>query len=221
LGLEKVTSPSAALTLERMEYSLIFSILSDELEIGRVMYNIILATYLKRERQLRTLSCKRNRRLVLMSGKTNAMRILDRKKIDYDILTYDVGDGKIDGVAVSKKINRSKEMVYKTLVAHREQNLFIFVIPVAEELDLKKAAKAAGEKKIEMLPVKHLQKWTGYIRGGCSPVGMKKNYPTFIDSSAYHLQKIVVSAGKIGMQIEIEPGKLADIVEAQFLELTK
>jgi Cys-tRNA(Pro)/Cys-tRNA(Cys) deacylase len=156
-----------------------------------------------------------------MSGKTNAMRILDRKKIDYDILTYDVGDGKIDGIAVSKKINRSKEMVYKTLVAHREQNLFIFVIPVAEELDLKKAAKAAGEKKIEMLPVKNLQKWTGYIRGGCSPVGMKRNYPTFIDSRAYHLQKIVVSAGKIGMQIEIEPGKLADIVEAQFLELTK
>ncbi|MFD2682647.1 Cys-tRNA(Pro) deacylase [Bacillus seohaeanensis] len=156
-----------------------------------------------------------------MSSKTNAMRILDRKKIDYDVLTYDVGDGKIDGIAVSKKINRPKEMVYKTLVAHREQNLFIFVIPVAEELDLKKAAKAAGEKKVEMLPVKDLQKWTGYVRGGCSPVGMKRNYPTFIDSSADHLQKIVVSAGKIGMQIELEPGKLADIVEAQFLQLTK
>ncbi|MGM0876361.1 MAG: Cys-tRNA(Pro) deacylase [Bacillota bacterium] len=157
----------------------------------------------------------------MMSSKTNAMRILDGKKIDYDILIYDVGDGKINGVSVAEKINRSKEVVYKTLVAHREQHLFIFVIPVAEELDLKKAAKAAGEKKLEMLPVKDLQKWTGYIRGGCSPVGMKKNYPTFIDSSANRLKKMVVSAGKIGMQMEVEPQQLANIVDAQFLELMK
>lgn len=156
-----------------------------------------------------------------MSSKTNAMRILDGNKISYDILKYDAGDGKINGTAVAEKINRSLELVYKTLVAHREQNLYIFVIPVAEELDLKKAAKAAGEKKLEMLPVKDLQKWTGYIRGGCSPIGMKKNYPTFIDSSAKPLNKIIVSAGKIGLQMELEPKQLAVIVKAPFLELIK
>ncbi|KKI89417.1 cysteinyl-tRNA(Pro) deacylase [Bacillus sp. SA1-12] len=156
-----------------------------------------------------------------MSSKTNAMRILDGKKLSYDILSYDVQDGLINGTAVAEKINKSMEKVFKTLVAHRENNLYIFVIPVAEELDLKKAAKAAGEKKLEMLPVKDLQKWTGYIRGGCSPIGMKKNYPTFIDYSASQLDKIIVSAGKIGMQIEIEPLLLADCVYAKFLELTK
>ncbi|QNF28883.1 Cys-tRNA(Pro) deacylase [Metabacillus elymi] len=156
-----------------------------------------------------------------MSNKTNAMRMLDKQKIVYDILTYDVGDGMINGIAVAEKINRSQEVVFKTLVAYREKSLYVFVIPVAEELDLKKAAKAAGEKKLEMLPVKELQKWTGYIRGGCSPVGMKKNYSTFIDRHANGLKKIVVSAGKIGMQIEIEPQLLAKCVAAKFLELTK
>lgn len=156
-----------------------------------------------------------------MSSKTNAMRILDGKKIAYDIMTYDADDGMINGTAVAEKINRSQEVVFKTLVAHKDKSLYVFVIPVAEELDLKKAAKAAGEKKLEMLPVKELQKWTGYIRGGCSPVGMKKNYPTFIDHSANGLNKIVVSAGKIGMQIEIEPQLLAESVSAKFLELTK
>ncbi|MGM7723303.1 Cys-tRNA(Pro) deacylase [uncultured Metabacillus sp.] len=156
-----------------------------------------------------------------MSSKTNAMRILDGKKIKYDILTYDAQDGLIHGTAVAEKINRAMETVFKTLVAHREKNLYIFVIPVAEELDLKKAAKAAGEKKLEMLPVKELQKWTGYIRGGCSPIGMKKNYPTFIDSSASQVDKLIVSAGKIGMQIEIEPELLVDCVGAKIVELTK
>jgi Cys-tRNA(Pro)/Cys-tRNA(Cys) deacylase len=156
-----------------------------------------------------------------MSTKTNAMRMLDKQKIVYDILTYDAGDGMINGTAVAEKINRSQEVVFKTLVAYREKSLYVFVIPVAEELDLKKAAKAAGEKKLEMLPVKDLQKWTGYIRGGCSPVGMKKNYPTYIDRRAIGSNKIVVSAGKIGMQIEIEPQLLAESVSAKFLELTK
>ncbi|MCH1625244.1 Cys-tRNA(Pro) deacylase [Fredinandcohnia quinoae] len=154
-------------------------------------------------------------------SKTNAMRILDSKKIDYDILTYDANDGKIDGIAVAGKIERPVEAVYKTLVTYHSNNLFVFVIPVAEELDLKKAAKAAGEKKLEMLPVKDILKWTGYIRGGCSPVGMKKVYPTFIENQATHLEKIIVSAGKIGMQIEIGPQQLADVIEAQFVELIK
>lgn len=154
-------------------------------------------------------------------SKTNAMRMLDRRKTPYEIHTYDNEDGKIHGTAVAEKINRPPETVFKTLVSHSGPNLFVFVIPVAEELDLKKAARAAGEKKIEMLPVKDLQKWTGYIRGGCSPIGMKKLYPTYIDSSAAHLEKMLVSAGKIGVQLEVAPQHLADSVSAVFDDLVK
>jgi Cys-tRNA(Pro)/Cys-tRNA(Cys) deacylase len=153
--------------------------------------------------------------------KTNAMRILDAKKIAYEVLIYDNEDGKIHGTAVAEKIGRAPESVFKTLVSHSGNNLYVFVIPVGEELDLKKAAKAAGEKKIEMLPLKDLQKWTGYIRGGCSPVGMKKLFPTFIDSSAEVLNTIAVSAGKIGMQMELAPKLLADTVSAKFTELVR
>lgn len=153
--------------------------------------------------------------------KTNAMRILDAKKIEYEVLIYDNEDGNIHGTAVAEKVGRPPEVVFKTLVSHSGPQLYVFVIPVAEELDLKKAAKAAGEKKIEMLPVKELQKWTGYIRGGCSPVGMKKLYPTYIDSSAAALDKMAVSAGKIGMQIELAPSELAGIVAAEFCGLVR
>lgn len=154
-------------------------------------------------------------------SKTNAMRILDAKKISYEVLTYDNEDGKIHGAAVAEKIGRTPEAVFKTLVAHRGQDLYVFVIPVAEELDLKKAARAAGEKKIEMLPVKDLLKWTGYVRGGCSPVGMKKLYPTFIDSRGEALHKITVSAGKIGVQMELAPMLLAETAAAKWTELIK
>ncbi|WP_307399379.1 Cys-tRNA(Pro) deacylase [Paenibacillus anaericanus] len=153
--------------------------------------------------------------------KTNAMRMLDAKKISYEVISYDNEDGLIHGTAVAEKIGRAPEGVFKTLVAHSGPNLYVFVIPVASELDLKKAAKVAGEKKIEMLPVKDLLKWTGYIRGGCSPVGMKKLYPTFIDNSAERLALMAVSAGKIGLQMELEPAILADIVRAKFTELVK
>ncbi|MCC3380777.1 Cys-tRNA(Pro) deacylase [Paenibacillus farraposensis] len=156
----------------------------------------------------------------MSASKTNAMRILDGQHLDYNILGYDYQDGKIDGMNVAEKINRAPEMVFKTLVAHSKQNLFVFVIPVHKELDLKKAARSAGEKKIEMLPVKDLQKHTGYIRGGCSPVGMKKLYPTFIDQPALELETIVVSAGRIGTQLELNPQDLAQITQAQFAELT-
>ena len=154
-------------------------------------------------------------------SKTNAMRILEAKKISYKIHSYDNEDGKIHGTAVAEKIGRAPETVFKTLVSHSGQNLYVFVIPVAEELDLKKAAKAAGEKKIEMLPVKDLLKWTGYIRGGCSPVGMKKLYPTFIDSRAEPLETMAVSAGKIGLQMELAPMLLANTVGAKFKELIR
>ena len=153
--------------------------------------------------------------------KTNAMRLLDAKKIRYEVLSYDNEDGKIHGTAVADKIGRDSKAVFKTLVSHSGPNVYVFVIPVAEELDLKKAARAAGEKKIEMLPLKDLLKWTGYVRGGCSPVGMKKLYPTFIDSSAELLEKIAVSAGKIGLQMELEPIQLASTVAATFTELIR
>ncbi|MGX2961836.1 Cys-tRNA(Pro) deacylase [Peribacillus sp. JNUCC 23] len=152
-------------------------------------------------------------------SKTNAMRILDGNKVAYEILTYDNEDGKIHGTAVADKIGKPANTVFKTLVSQSGSNSFVFVIPVGGELDLKKAAKAAGVKKMEMLPVKELQKWTGYIRGGCSPVGMKRLYPTFIDKSAVDLGRIIVSAGKIGVQMEVEPLKLAETVEAKFVEL--
>jgi Cys-tRNA(Pro)/Cys-tRNA(Cys) deacylase len=154
--------------------------------------------------------------------KTNAVRILDSKKISYQLMTYDNNDGKIDGVSVAHKINKDPQMVYKTLVAQgSSKDLYVFIIPVAEELDLKKAAKAANEKKIEMIPVKDIQKWTGYIRGGCSPVGMKKQYSTFIDEGASELETIVVSGGKIGVQVELAVQDLQMITEASIVEIVK
>lgn len=154
--------------------------------------------------------------------KTNAMRILNQKKIDYNILTYDKNDGKIDGISVAGKINKDVEAVYKTLVAKGSSKaIYVFVIPVAHELDLKKAAKAAKEKKIEMIPVKEILKLTGYIRGGCSPIGMKKSYRTFIDERASKIEKIIVSAGKIGLQVELDLTDLAEVVDAQLEDLAK
>lgn len=154
--------------------------------------------------------------------KTNAIRILDAKKISYEVLTYDNKDGKIDGISVAGKIGRNPKEVYKTLVAQgASKNLFVFVIPVEGELDLKKAAKAAGEKKVEMIAVKDIQKWTGYIRGGCSPIGMKKEYQTFLDESGQQLDSIVVSAGKIGVQIVINPEQLKELTKADFVDLLK
>jgi len=156
-----------------------------------------------------------------MAPKTNALRILDKEKVEYNIITYNVKDSKIDGESIAEKIGRAPEFVYKTLVTHNKGNLFVFVIPVVEELDLKEAAKVVGEKKVEMLPLKDLQKYTGYIRGGCSPVGMKKLYPTYIDASAEQLSTIIVSAGKIGMQMEVNPKDLAKVTKAEFVEVLK
>ncbi|MCM3567114.1 Cys-tRNA(Pro) deacylase [Neobacillus mesonae] len=158
----------------------------------------------------------------MAQSKTNAMRILDTHKIPYEILTYDNKDGKIDGVSVSAKIGKELKEVYKTLVAQgASRNIYVFIIPVADELDLKRAAKAAGEKNMEMVHVKDIQKLTGYIRGGCSPIGMKKQYQTFIDESCLPLESMVVSAGKIGMQIVIAPKDLKEITEAEITAITK
>ncbi|MEN6348905.1 MAG: Cys-tRNA(Pro) deacylase [Syntrophomonas sp.] len=154
--------------------------------------------------------------------KTNAIRILENKNVAYNIITYDNTDGKIDGISVAHKINREPGVVFKTLVTQgNSRNIYVFVIPVIDELDLKKAAQAAAEKKIDMIPVKDILKWTGYIRGGCSPVGMKKTYKTFIDASAQDLEKIIVSAGKIGIQVELNVSDLAAVIAASFYDLRK
>ena len=152
--------------------------------------------------------------------KTNAMRILDSKKVKYNMLSYDVSDDNVDGVSVANKIGRDVNEVYKTLVTHgTSKNIYVYVIPVHENLDLKKAAKVSGEKKIEMIHVSDINKLTGYIRGGCSPVGMKKLYKTFINETAKNLDTIIVSAGKIGYQIEINPIDLQSVINYSFEDI--
>ena len=154
--------------------------------------------------------------------KTNAMRILDSKKINYEMLSYESEDGKIDGISVAHKIGVNEKNVFKTLVAQgTSKELYVFVIPVAEELDLKSAAKIAGEKKVEMIPVKDILKHTGYIRGGCSPIGLRRHYKTFIHDSAKELDFMIVSAGKIGHQIKLKPNDLVNVVEGEFEFLIK
>ena len=154
-------------------------------------------------------------------AKTNAIRLLEQQKMHFDVMEYETGDGQVDGVSVAEKIGQPVARVFKTLVAKASaQKLFVFVIPVAEELDLKAAAKVVGEKKIEMLAVKDLLSHTGYVRGGCSPVGMKKLYPTVIDVSAQEQGSIIVSAGKIGMQIHVQIDDLKNITKAQLASIT-
>lgn len=154
--------------------------------------------------------------------KTNAMRILDSKKVKYELITYESNDGKIDGISVSHKIGVDESNVFKTLVAQgTSRELYVFVIPVAEELNLKEAAIIVGEKKVEMIHVKDIMKYTGYLRGGCSPVGQKREYKTFIHESAKELDFIVVSAGKIGYQIKLNPMDLINVVSGQFKYLIK
>ena len=151
--------------------------------------------------------------------KTNAMRILEGLHIDYEMRTYETADGHIDGVSVAHKAGLAEEAVFKTLVTHFDKSYFVFIIPVGKELDLKKAARAAGVKRIEMLAVKDLQKVTGYIRGGCSPVGQKKLYPTFREKSALEEAKIYVSGGKIGIQMGVAPVDLLRAVSASAADL--
>ena len=154
--------------------------------------------------------------------KTNAVRILEGENIAYELMEYDVTDGLVDGVSVAEKTGQAVEIVYKTLVAKaNERELFVFLLPVDLELDLKKAARAAGVKKIEMLPLKELTKETGYVRGGCSAVGMKRKYPTFIDEAASTLNGIIVSAGKPGMQMLLSPAELANVTNAEFKDIVK
>ena len=153
--------------------------------------------------------------------KTNVMRTLEQKKIAYTAKTYPHGEGDaIDGVSVARAVGLEAEMVFKTLVCKGASGgYYVFDIPVAENLDLKKAARAVGEKSVAMLPQKELLPLTGYVHGGCSPVGMKKLFPTVIDASAENLETMIVSAGKIGYQVELSPRDLAALVRAKFADL--
>ena len=142
-------------------------------------------------------------------SKTNAMRILESEKIPYTCHYYSHEDGQIDGLAVARKLGQDPSKVFKTLVTRgADKNFYVFVVPVEKELDLKAAARAAGEKSVEMIHVKELLKTTGYIRGGCSPVGMKKLFSTVVDESCLLQDTVIVSGGKIGTQVELKPEDL-------------
>lgn len=155
------------------------------------------------------------------SGKTNVMRVLDQRKISYTPHTYPHGDEAVDGVTVAGLTGLAVESVFKTLVARGASKVpYVFVIPVARELDLKKAAKSVGEKSIAILHVSELLSLTGYVRGGCSPIGMKKQFRTVIDDSALTQKTIAVSAGKIGAQVELSPEDLCKLIRGSFAPLT-
>ncbi|MCX4298672.1 MAG: Cys-tRNA(Pro) deacylase [Lachnospiraceae bacterium] len=152
-------------------------------------------------------------------NKTNAMRILDTKKIPYKTYTYEC-DEFIDAIQIADMLNLSHEKVYKTLVTQgNSKNYYVFVIPIAAELDMKKAAKSVKEKSVAMLHVKDINAVTGYIRGGCTAIGMKKQYVTRIDYSAINFDKIIVSGGKLGMQLELSPQDLAVASNAEFADI--
>ena len=152
--------------------------------------------------------------------KTNVMRILEREGVTYRVHTYSPETG-IDGVSVARALGQDPQSVFKTLVTQgKSRALFVFVIPVAATLNLKRAAAACGEKAIDMLPQKLLLPSTGYIHGGCSPVGMKKALPTFIDETAQLFDTICVSAGKIGAQVELAPDDLCRLTGAVYAPLT-
>lgn len=153
--------------------------------------------------------------------KTNVMRTLEQKKIKYTAHEYPHGDEAVDGMTVAAILGIDPARIFKTLVARgASKKIYVFVLPVSAELELKKAARAAGEKSVAMVHVSEINALTGYIRGGCSPIGMKKRYPTFFDSSILDQETVLVSAGKIGQQVELSPaalieltgGKTADII---------
>lgn len=151
--------------------------------------------------------------------KTNAMRMLDRLKISYEYQTYEC-DVFESGISTADSIGLPHEQVYKTLVTTgKTGEHYVFVIPIEAELDLKKAAKVVGEKSLEMLPVKEITKVTGYVRGGCTAIGMKKQFPTVIDVSAKEQEYIYVSGGKIGMQLRLKPDDLCRVSGAGYNEI--
>ena len=153
--------------------------------------------------------------------KTNVMRLLEQKKVRYTPHEYAHGAEAVDGVTVAKLTGLNEEQVFKTLMTRgASKGIYVFVIPVACELDLKKAAKAAGEKSIAMIHVNEINALTGYVRGGCSPIGMKKQYRTFYHKSCETLDTMAVSAGKIGAQVELAPSELISLTRGVTADLT-
>lgn len=154
-------------------------------------------------------------------GKTNAVRLLERQKIPYRLAEYEYDENDLNGMHAAEGIGMPPEQIFKTLVARDDKNrVLVFCVPVCGELDLKKAASAAGSKSVRMIPVKELLALTGYIRGGCSPIGMKKLYPTYIDESALQFDEIGVSAGARGCQLLLEPNALISFVPMTPKKLT-
>ncbi|MBR4163294.1 MAG: Cys-tRNA(Pro) deacylase [Solobacterium sp.] len=155
-------------------------------------------------------------------AKTNAMRMVENAGISYIEHTYDTGDGLLDGMTVAEKTHQDPDKVFKTLVTQGDdRNYYVFVIPVVSRLDLKACARAAGVKSVEMIPQKDLLKITGYIHGGCSPVGMKKQFPTYYDETIILFDTILVSGGRIGLQMEINPEDLMTLTNGKTAQLTK
>lgn len=153
-------------------------------------------------------------------GKTNAIRIIESRKISYETFSYEVDENDLSGETVAKKVGAEPDTVFKTLVCNGDKTTnVVFCIPVTMELNLKKAASASGNKKVEMIPMKELLNLTGYIRGGCSPVGMKKLFPTFLDETAQLYESIYVSAGVRGMQMKLNPDDLLKVVNGIYADL--
>ena len=153
--------------------------------------------------------------------KTNVMRMLDKAKIEYSVKEYEVDESDLSGIHVAESVGMDTDVVFKTLVAKGDKTGFcVFCIPCAEELDLKKAAKVSGNKRVEMLPLKDLLPTTGYIRGGCSPIGMKKQFPTYINETAMLFDQIALSGGARGVQVILNPDVLLEFVGASYEDLT-
>ncbi len=153
--------------------------------------------------------------------KTNVMRILEKEGIEYIAHEYPHGKEAVDGVSVAKLLGQNPEYVFKTLVTKGSKDYYVFAIPVAEELDLKKCAKSVDEKSVEMIHVKDITKVTGYVRGGCSPIGMKKHYKTTFHITAQDIPQIIVSAGRIGSQIDLKPSELIRLTDGQCADIIK
>ena len=153
-------------------------------------------------------------------NKTNVARLLDKAKVKYELIPYEVDENDLSAPHVAESLGENIEQVFKTLVLHGDKSgYFVCVIPGEHEVDLKMAAKVSGNKKCDLIPMKELLPLTGYIRGGCSPIGMKKAYPTYIEELAQLCDTICVSAGKIGAQVEVAPDALAQLCGASFAEL--
>lgn len=154
-------------------------------------------------------------------NKTNVARLLDKAKVSYKLIPYEVDESDLSAVHVADSLGENVEQVFKTIVLHGEKSgYFVCVLPGDHEIDLKRAAKVSGNKKCELLPMKELLPVTGYIRGGCSPIGMKKHFPTYIHHTAEQYPYIYISAGQRGLQIKLNPADLLREARAEYAELT-